>query len=63
MIANHFEGSMKQRVERPVLSPLQRLRKIKADRLELAAFQVNDPKPVKRQTAQNLIDLVNTLMG
>lgn len=63
MITNHFDGNMKQRVEKPVLSPLQRLRKIKTDRLELVELQLQDRRPKKRTTPQDLIDLVNTLTG
>jgi hypothetical protein len=66
MIQNHFDGKMVQRVEKPVLSPIQRLRKIKADRLELEELKKLDP-PVKargsRPTFQSLIDLMNVLTG
>jgi len=66
MTPNHFEGSMSQRKEMPVLTPIQRLRKVKADRLELEQLKALDP-PVKvrgkRQTPQDLIDLMSTLMS
>jgi len=66
MITNHFDGSMSQRKEMPVLTPIQRLRKVKADRLELIELKKLDP-PIKvrgtRSTFQSLIDLMNTLTG
>jgi hypothetical protein len=64
MTPNHFDGNMTQRLEKPVLSPIERLRKIKADRIELAMLKKNDAKPVtvKHSTAQELIDLVEKLL-
>jgi len=65
MTPNHFEGSMSQRKEMPVLTPIQRLRKVKADRLELEQLKALDP-PVKvrgrRITPQEFIDIMSTLL-
>lgn len=64
MLPWHDEGRMTQREEKPVLTPLQRLRKVVAERKELEALKALEPKPrPKRPSTDELVNLVSRLMG
>lgn len=58
------EGKLVPREEKPVLTPLQRLRKMIADRKELEELKALDPKPrSKAVSVDELVNLVDSLMG
>lgn len=57
------EGRMTQREEKPVLTPLQRLQKVIADRKELERLKALEPKPKKRVSTDDLVNLIDKLLG